>query len=73
MPACPLLGPGWPGGIASFTLRNSGAADRVNGPSGHPLFRQMPDLAKVIEDADAANKAELYRRLGLTPAYDPGE
>jgi hypothetical protein len=45
----------------------------VNGPSGHPLFRQLSDLAKVIEDADAANKAELYRRLGLTPTYDPGE
>jgi hypothetical protein len=35
------------------------------------LVTALGDLMQVLRDADPADKAEIYNRLGLTLTYDP--
>ncbi|MET8419449.1 hypothetical protein ACWD7C_36510 [Streptomyces sp. NPDC005134] len=37
------------------------------------LVRSISDLADAVRQAAAADKAEIYRHLGLTLAYDSGK
>ena len=35
------------------------------------LVQAIGDVMRMIEDADPADKAEIYSQLGLTPTYRP--
>ncbi|WP_326625813.1 MULTISPECIES: hypothetical protein [unclassified Streptomyces] len=37
------------------------------------LVRSISDLAAAVRQAEAADKAEIYRHLGLTLVYDSGK
>lgn len=36
------------------------------------IVAALGDLARVVRDADPADKAEIYTQLGLTLTYQPG-
>jgi hypothetical protein len=38
-----------------------------------PLVHGLGDLLDVLRDADPADKAEVYRQLGVRLTYHPGE
>ena len=67
--------------MSETQARRAVAEARIRKPAGHrrmtrdeitSLVTDLGDVMRVLRDADPADKAEVYGRLGLTLTYYPG-
>lgn len=55
------------------TATRQGPGSRTPRDEMARLLRSISDLAAVVRQAEAADKAEIYRRPGLALTYDSGK
>jgi site-specific DNA recombinase len=56
---------------AEGELRSSGTSRRMTQPEIITMMSELGDLASIVIRADPADKADLYRELGLNLTYRP--
>ncbi|MEU1906217.1 MULTISPECIES: hypothetical protein [Streptomyces] len=63
----------WAGAEAEFRTAPKGPGSRMFGHEIARLVRSISDLAAGIQSAEADDKAEIYRLLGLRLTYAPAQ